>query len=305
MKYSKTTALLLLSAATLAACDNGTKQQLATVTHVDSMRVDSLSNVRRDLLDEVMTSTQFVNQINTELMKARVLASQKAVQLDENTEGSKVNEERRAVVARITHLVARLDSVQNRLDRTRREARAMTKQDSTLLTQVAEYEKTISDLQATAEKQRADFQTALDTKTKEVATLNGEVDTLTQVRNTLDDQVHTLTAEKNTAYYVIGTKDELIKKGILVEEGHKSFLLVGSRPVSPARQLDPSAFTKINRLTDRTIQLPQGTYQIVSRQNPAFTETEKRPDGKLSGSLTIDQPEQFWAPSAYLIIVRS
>ena len=306
MRFSKTTSVLLLSAAMLAACDNGTKQQLATVSHVDSLRVDSLSNTRRDLLDEVMTSTQFVNQINTELAKARAIAaSQKAVQLDENTEGSKVNEERRAVVSRITHLVARLDSVQSRLDATRRQARAMNKKDSTLLTQVAEYEKTITDLQASAEKQRAEFQTALDHKSAEVATLNGEVDTLVQVRNNLDDQVHTLTAQKNTAYYVIGTREELIKKGILVEEGHKSFLLVGSRPVAPARQLDPSAFTKIDRLTDRTIQLPQGTYQIVSRQNPAFAESEKRADGKLSGSLTIDQPEQFWAPSQFLIIVRS
>jgi hypothetical protein len=42
-----------------------------------------------------------------------------------------------------------------------------------------------------------------------------------------------LTTEKNTAYYVIGTKDELVKQGILVEEGRKRFLLVGGRSVRP------------------------------------------------------------------------
>jgi len=51
------------------------KQQLATLAHADSVRVDSLAGVRKDLLDEVMSSTQFVAQINTELAKARSLSS--------------------------------------------------------------------------------------------------------------------------------------------------------------------------------------------------------------------------------------
>src|SRR4029079_17488186 len=81
VRISRITPIALLSAMALAACDNGAKQQLATISHTDSLRVDSLGNVRKDLLEEVMTSTQFVNQINTELAKARALAAeQKNVQ---------------------------------------------------------------------------------------------------------------------------------------------------------------------------------------------------------------------------------
>lgn len=296
----------LLAALALAACDNGTKQQLATVSHTDSLRVDSLGNVRKDLLEEVMASTSFVNEINTQLAKARSLGKDVSkVQLDNTSEMTQVNDERKAVVNRITHLVAKLDSVQNRLASTRKQANALGQKDSTLVAQIATYEKSIADLQASIESQRAEMQKTIDQQTAQIASLNGQVDTLNQVRVALTDTVGQLTTEKNTAYYVIGTKDELIKKGILVAEGQKRFLLVGSRNIQPARELDPSVFTKIDRLNDRTIQLPAGEYQILSRQNPQYATPQQVKDGKIEGALTIERPEQFWAPSRFLIIVRS
>ena len=295
----------MLSAATFAACDNGTKQQLATLSTTDSLRVDSLSNVRKELLEEVMTSTQFVNQINTELAKAKAIAAKPAPQLESTAEMSQVNDQRKAVVAHIAHLVARLDSVQTRLASTRRRAQEMGKKDSALVEQVAAYEKSIADLQAAAERQRAQFQTVIDSQTVRIASLGKSIDTLNTVRTALVDTVNHLTTEKNTAYYVVGTKDELIKKGILAAEGQKRFLLVGSRNISPARELDPANFTKIDRLANRTITLPEGEYKILSRQNPAYVTPQAQKDGKIAGALTIDQPERFWENSRFLIIVRS
>ena len=305
MKLSHSIPAILLTAATFAACDNGTKQQLATVAKVDSLRVDSLGTVRKELLEEVMTSTQFVNQINTELAKARAIAAKPAPQLESTAEMSQVNDQRKAIVARITHLVARLDSVQNRLASTRKRAQEMGQKDSALVAQVAEYEKSVADLQASAERQRTQFQATIDSQTVRIASLSKAVDTLNVVRTALTDTVHNLVSEKNTAYYIVGTKDELIKKGILAQEGGKRFLLVGSRNIAPARELDPSAFTKIDRLANRTITLPEGEYKILSRQNPAYVTPQAQKDGKIAGGLTIDQPERFWENSRFLIIVRS
>jgi hypothetical protein len=261
------------------------------------------------LLEEVMTSTQFVNQINTELAKAKAIAAKPAPQLESTAEMSQVNDQRKAVVVRIAHLVARLDSVQTRLASTRARAAALSKKDSALVEQVAAYEKSVADLQAAAERQRAQFQTVIDSQTVRIASLGKSVDTLTNtltvVRTASADTIGHLTTEKNTAYYVIGTKDELIKKGILAAEGQKRFLLVGSRNVSPARELDPANFTKIDRLANRTITLPDGEYKIFSRQNPAYVTPTTVKDGKIAGGLTIDQPERFWETSRFLIIVRS
>lgn len=305
MRISRITPIALLSAVALAACDNGAKQQLATLSHVDSLRVDSLGSVRKDLLEEVMSSAQFVNEINTELAKARALAAQNPVQLDNNSELQQVNEERKRVMARITHLVARLDSVQTRLATSRRQAAALSKQDSALLQQVAAYEKTVADLQASAAQERTTFQQQIEQQNAQIAQLNGQVDTLNNVRAELTGQVSELTTDKNTVYYVVGTRDELIQKGVLVAEGQKRFWLVGSRHIEPARQLDPSAFTKIDRLANTKITLPEGTYEIISRQDPSFATPAENKDGKISGALEIQQPEQFWAPSKFLILVRS
>jgi hypothetical protein len=298
----------MFSAVALAACNNEAKEQLATLAHTDSVRVDSLAGVRKELLDEVMSSTQFVAQINTELAKARSLTAKADSKLETMTVGEKVktNEDRKVVVARINHLVAKLDSVQTRLASTRARAQKLSQKDSALMIQVATYEKSIADLQQTAEKQRAEFQAVIDKQTMQIAQLNTQVDTLNQVRTALADTVGQLTTEKNTVYYVVGTKDELIAQGILTKEGSKRFLVVGSRTIAPARELDPSKFTKIDRLANRTIVLPEGgEYEILSRQNVAFAAPAAEKDGKILGALTINQPEQFWENSRFLIIVRS
>jgi uncharacterized phage infection (PIP) family protein YhgE len=295
----------MFSAALLAGCGQEAKQQLATVSHVDSLRVDSLASSRKDLMAEVMASTQFMTEINAELAKARSLNGKKEASLETSSEMTAVNEQRKAIVGRISHLVAKLDSVQTRLASARASMKKLTKDDSVLVAQVAQYEKSIADMQAATAQERAQLQGTISQQNTQIATLNSRVDTLTTVRTALLDTVSQLTTEKNTAYYVIGTKDELIKKGVLVQEGGKRFVLVGGRNVVPNRTLDPAAFSKIDRLTDRTIPLPQGEYKIMSRQNASFAKPQVEKDGKIAGALTIDQPEQFWENSRFLIIVRS
>src|SRR5215468_11367750 len=63
--------LLLPLVAVLAACDSKSKQELRTLAHADSLRVDSLVSMKNELLNEVMASTQFVADLNTELAKLK------------------------------------------------------------------------------------------------------------------------------------------------------------------------------------------------------------------------------------------
>lgn len=302
MKTLHAVPFLILSA-TLAACTTDTRKQLDRLAYADSIRVDSLATVRRELLDAVMTSGEFINDINAELARARVLASKPTLMT--TAEIPDPNAERNQVVARITHLVARLDSVQTRLSSSRLLVAQLSKQDSALLVKVAEYEKSVEALHIAAETQSAEFQAIVDGQTTHIAALTTQVGTLDQARLALADTLGRLTMEKNTAYVVIGTKEELIKKGVLVAEGSKRFVVVGSRPVKPARTLDPSVFTRIDRTVDRTIVLPAGKYEILSRQNPSYASPKVPKNGKIAGVMTIEQPEQFWEASPFLIIVRA
>jgi hypothetical protein len=294
MKAQRFVPVLLFASASVlvfGACEGPTKKELVAV---NTAQTDSLSNMRNELLEQVMEGTRFVNEINKELSKARSLATPPR-QLQSTAEIADANEERKQVVARISQLVARLDQVQARLSNARGQ---LAEKDSALSGKIAEYERTVAEITQSAEKQRAEFQTVIDGQAVKIASLSNQVDTLS-------GKLSTLTAVHNQVYYVAGTAKELAAKGVLVPEGRKRFLVAGARPMAPARELDPTVFTKLDRLADTTIVLPDGEYKIVSRQSPTYATPQVSKGGKIAGELKIDRPEQFWSTSRFLILVRS
>jgi hypothetical protein len=299
--------LLLGSAVALAACD-GSKQQLSALKRSDSLRSDSLVAMKNELLNEVMTSTQFITEINSSLAKARALQNEKqqlVTQTGSEAEVNRIREERKVVLGRIHRLVARLDSVEGRLDATRARARSLASRDSTLMRQVAQYERTIADFRSQVEQQRVEYQTVIDRQNAQIAELTQVNTQLASERQALTDTVTHLVSEQNTVYYIAGTKDELLKKGVLVEEGSKRFMVLGGRSVQPARAMDVSAFTRIDRMRDSVITLPAGEYKILTRQNQQFAAPFSAKGSKIAGGLKIQAPERFWESSRFLILLRS
>lgn len=283
----------------LAACDNKTKEQLSSLQQADSTRRDSLLAIKNELLNDVLVSTQFVTDINTELANAKSLSAKiKSEGKKSGPEGEQLKEDRVVVLGRIRELVARLDSAERRLANTRVRAQRLASQDSTLLQQVAMYEKTISDLRATVEQQKAQYESIIAEKDTQIAGLTTE-------KTALIDTVGQLTSEKNTVYVVAGTKEELLKKGVLVQEGGRRFVLVGSRQVQLARTLDPAAFQKLDRTKELHIALPPGNYTILTRQDTAAAKADATVKGKIMGGIQITEPERFWAASRYLVLMRS
>jgi hypothetical protein len=297
----------------LAACDGGTKSQLRELAHVDSLRSDSVVKLKDEMLNEVMASTQFVNDLNAEIAKLKTPLKPNLRVVSQTESGAgQVKAEREAVTERVRALVARLDSSEARIASLRSRATALAKHDDQLTQQIALYEKTISDLREVAERQRSEMQAIIDEQGTRIVALNSRIDTVTQdnvrlagERSALSDTVTQLVSEKNTVYYVVGTRDELVKKGVLVEEGKKKVLgIFGPRPVAPARALDPSQFVRLDRLRDRTIALPEGEFKIVSRQDIGFATPAEKKDDRIAGSLRVDRPEKFWEPSKFLVLVR-
>ncbi|HEY5219802.1 MAG TPA: hypothetical protein VIJ16_08330 [Gemmatimonadaceae bacterium] len=297
-------ALLLLIPA-LFACDTKAKQQLVELAKADSLRQDSLLNVKNQLLNDMLVSTQFINDIDAEIAKARSLPKAKTTTaLATPAEAAKVKEDREEVLAKIRMVVQRLDATDARLRQVRASAASLAQHDSTLMGQIAQYEQTITDFRNTVERQKTEFQAIIDSQNVRIAALNGKVDTLNSVKAALTDTVTDLTRQKNTAYYVAATRDDLVKMGVLVEEGHKQFWLVGNRPVQPARSLDTTAFTRVDITSDTSLTLPDGEYSIFSRQDPQYATAFESKDGKIVGGLHITAPRQFWASSKFLILMK-
>jgi hypothetical protein len=301
-------------AAGISACDSGAKAELRELARVDSLRTDSIVRLKDEMLNEVMSSTKFVNDLNVEIarLKTPLKGGLRPAARGSESGAAQILADREAVTARVRELVARLDSSEARLVSLRARAATLAKRDDQLTQQVALYEKTITDLREAAERQRSEMQAIIDEQGTKIVALSSRIDTVSRdnvrlagERSAFADTVSQLTTEKNTVYYVVGTRDELVKKGVLVEEGRKSVLgIFGSRPVAPARTLDPTQFVRIDRLRDRTISLPDGEFRIVTRQDIGFATPAATKDDRIIGSIKVDAPEKFWEPSKFLVLVR-
>ena len=298
-------ALLVIAGVATTGCNQAElKKALADAKAAEAQK-DSL-------LTEVLETTQFVTDINAELAKSKSLAVAKTTS-DPGVPGArKDREDRKAALERVQAVIAKLNESEAKLSETEARAKQSRVRNARLLAQIETYKKTIEDLRATAEQQKTDYEAQLADKNVQIATLAGRVDTLSSEKTQLEgdkaaltDTVVNLTAYKNTVYYAVGTKDELMKKGIITKEGSK-FLVFGGTRLEPARNLDPQSFTAIDKTQSTSIPLPRTDkkYKIVSRQSPTYLASGVSKDGKITGSVEIAQPEEFWSASKYLILVQ-
>ncbi|HLB81880.1 MAG TPA: hypothetical protein VJJ54_02220, partial [Gemmatimonadales bacterium] len=163
-----------------------------------------------------------------------------------------------------------------------------------------------NDLAATMQN----LQGVIENQKETIDALNQQVETLTAENLALKDTLENMSTISNTVYYVVGTKDELERKGVIQEEGGARFLFVlwkSGKTLVPARNLDPSEFTQADRrhFTELPLPEPDKEYRIVSRQDTSALDTPPDHDGKLSGhAVKIADTARFWANSKYLIIVE-
>jgi hypothetical protein len=258
------------------------------------------------LLTEVLETTQFVSDLNSELAKAKALAVA-AAGADPGLPGAQEDRaERQATLARIQSVIARLNESETRLIATENRAKNAKIRNARLLAQISTYKQTVEDLKTAAEQQRSENEAIIANQRTQIATLSGEVDNLNVTAASLRDTVVHLTAYKNRVYYAVGTKDELIKNGVVIKEGSK-FLIFGGTRLEPARKPNLDAFTMIDKTQTVSIPLPRSDkkYKIVSRQSPEYLMGEVTEKGEVRGMVEIASPEDFWAASKFLILVQN
>jgi len=271
----------------------------------------ALAAEKDSLITEVLETSKFVNGINEELAKARTALVTPAPAGDGQSPVERDRAARAQALDRVTALVARLNETEQRLEQSTQRAKSLSGRNAGLLKQIEEYKASIDSLQATAMRTESQLRGVIDSQSVQIAGLTQDLDTtraakeqLSTEKVALQDTVGQLTTYKNTVYYVMGTEAELIEKGVAVKEG-KKFLFFGGKQLTPARNLDPADFTAIDKTHDLSIDLPADTrYRVVSRQSLAYADTAGVKEGKVTGALHITSPEEFWAGSKYLILVK-
>jgi hypothetical protein len=273
-------------------------------------RAEQIAAERDSLVAEVLATAALINQIQLELSEVSDTSLSMALPSEEGL--SSRAEENEVALAKIRAAIEQLERSQAEIETQRERIASLSSSQSTLLARVAEYETTIEELRAGAERRAAEYEAIITQQRTMIAGLARQVDTaraqnevLALENVILTDSVEALSNIETTVYYIAGTKDELEEQGVVVNEG-KKFLFFGSKTLQPARNLDPDAFTAIDKHEITTIRLPEAErdYKILTRQNPEYLAalTEK---GAVRDSLTIAAPDAFWAGSRFLILVRN
>jgi uncharacterized protein YcfL len=200
-------------------------------------------------------------------------------------------------------MLRRVDALVQRARETAKEVAALKEREQQLLAENGQLKDSLS---AQAQQLVADAQKI----TELTGTIEQQAQTIANMQARLDDFDKQLASERTAssrAYYVIGTEDELIKKGVIVKEGGANLLIkrIG-RTLVPARQLNKEAFTPIDTREVHAIEVPDTTkrYEIVSRQSLDDVKVGAREGTSFRGALAIPDAEKFWSPSRYLIIVQ-
>jgi myosin heavy subunit len=293
---------LALATLAVAACVSPAekqKQQAALQAQLD--QVTALSAEKDTLLQAVAENAQLMNQINSEMAQVKNLKAGVAPVVGSEGGQQPVADQRAIILARVKEMTDRLNEAETRLNASQARIRRLSRQSDSLKTNLTSLETAVAEYQQMIATQRVD----IATMSEQLATTQQEVAALSVEKAALIDTVTAITDRSNMVYYVIGTKDSLKAKGIIVEEGGTRVLFFGSKALQPARVLNEADFTAVDRRVVMEIPSPMTTerYRIVSRQNTDYIENRPDSKGRVTGGVKIASPEGFWAPSKFLILV--
>ncbi len=251
-----------------------------------------------DLLVELASLGRFISDINAELSDVSLAEAGLQINAESPTQAS-----RDSVLGKIRHLNEKVADTEQRLAESRRRIRSLTLQSDSLQMLLAE---TITSYERTLENQQA----TIDALSERVVLLEEQNVQLAASVDTLSTELHDLRTETNTVYYAIGTKQQLLDQGIVEKAGGARFLFIfGKRgeTLVPARELDPSMFTRVDKEWTSSISLPDSTseYEIASPHSLDYISAGAVDDGKIRGSsIEILSPNEFWKNSRFLILVQ-
>lgn len=260
----------------------------------------ALSAEKDSLLTEVVSTQRFIFDVSGEIDKVR--AGQPVQARDGEMEQLSPAEARTQLLERVQELTARVKTAEDRMAQSRRRIAALTAGNALLITR---FDSTV-----------AAVQTLVDQQKQEIAGLVEQVTALT-VQNTQLREYNTrlaaegealradkdaLVVEQNTVYWVSGTQDDLLRRGVIERRG--GMLGIG-RTTVVSRTLNAEEFAAADQreMMELTLEANK-TYRIVSPNDLKGLDAIPA-DGKFKGSIRIANPTAFWRTSRFLVLVEN
>ncbi len=249
-------------------------------------------SIQSAMIGDAATTARLITEIDRDLSKARIeVKDEKKVE-----SGIENASDRLAIVQqKVTMVLNRLTASETRIRRLREDSVARSAVNAAQAAQILEYEKSIAELRLSVENQSS-----------EIAVLAAQVDSIGRENGVLTAQNTAMAAHEDSVFVAIGTEKELTEKGVIRREGGTLLFFGRGKTIVPARSLDLADFQVISKSRDVTIQLPSADkeYRLVSRQSLEFTNATNPKEPMVKGHLNVTDPDKFWAPSKFLILVQ-
>lgn len=281
--------LILFVISAFFACNTGEKKQAALA--------DSLKNVTANIKSELSTKENLLK--SKEEAMAEFIASFNEIEknLSEIKDKEKIisssSKGKEFSKSNKDQIIADIQAIYNLLDKNKLKVASLNKKLKNSNLKIDELELAINNLTT----QSNDKEVQISNLKSQLEKLNVDFASLKE-RNVEAEQMSAIKTEKlNTAYYAIGSKKDLEKKGLITKEG--GFIGIG-RTIDLSTKLDPNAFTKIDISTTTEIPIHGDRVKLISTH----------PEGSyrlVEGSASIDKieildTEKFWSISKYLVI---
>jgi hypothetical protein len=291
---------LVLLGTTALACtssrDRARADSVAALNQQQGLLLATLTAQRDSIAHVVGEADDFIGKIDSSI--SRVKGLPRSTRSAKGSEGPLEDQvrQRKDMLKRVDALVARARQTAAEVAKLKEREKQLLAENGRLKDSLsADAQRMIADAQLIAE-----LRGSLEQQAQTIATMQTRLDEF-------DKQLADARSAASRAYYVIGTEDELVKKGIVVREGGTNLLIkrIG-RTLVPARALDVAAFTPIDTREVHEITVPDTSrrYQIVSRQSLDDVKVGQRDGNSFRGPMEIPDAEKFWSPSRYLIIVQ-
>ena len=262
--------------------------------------IDSLEQRTSELEEEARLKHEFLEEyvtlINKTLRDLEAITEREGMihQIHLEIEANESRDPGRSIAQRIQDNLA---AIEGYIEKSKQQREVLDRQRAELNRIARSRAVNVSSFEGTIRK----LNELIEEKEQTILALRREADLMLARIDDLE-QENTVLVEENTelreAYYAVGTRDDLLERGILERRG--GFLRIGRK--TRIDQLDASDFSTVTVETDAIfIGQDLKKVQILSnhRTNPALYRFEERADGMV---LTIVNPEQFWKISRYLIV---
>jgi len=253
----------------------------------------SLESEKQTLSTSVAEITDTINGIAAKLLDVRqksVIITELAAQYTEGSQKDNILNDINMIEAQLERDKSDIEDLSQKMQVSGIKIKSLETLVGNLRKEIVAHVERIENLRSIVENKDEIIKTTENTLQDTKQTLSVVQSELEQTSGELDVTRNTLEETRNTAFYVIGTKNELLGKNVIDEKGWFVF----NKEIDLSTEISENAFDKIDITSQNEFPIACNMKHVKilpERSISSYTLREMEDDQSV---LTITDPEKFW-----------